>query len=52
MNHNTSVTLANKLDVRSVMHGQVSLATVIHEAINGCKKPEDSLKACFQNVNI
>ena len=34
--------LANELDVRSVLHGQVSLAAVnqicvIHEAMNGCK---------------
>ena len=39
----TSVSLlANEFDVRSVFHGQVSLAAVnqirvIHEAINGCK---------------
>ena len=39
----TPVTLlANKFDVRSVLHGQVSLAAVnqmceIHEAMNGCK---------------
>ena len=44
--------LANELDVRSVLHGQVSLAAVsqscvIHEAMNGCKKSNDSL-----NVNI
>ena len=34
--------LGNEFDVRSVLHGQVSLATVIqmcviHEAMNGCK---------------
>ena len=34
--------LANELDVRSELHGQVSLAAVnqfyvIHEAMNGCK---------------
>ena len=34
--------LPNELDVRSVLHGQVSLAVVnqicvIHEAMNGCK---------------
>ena len=44
--------LANEFDVRSVLHGQVSLAAVnqiyiFHEAMNGCK-----LKACFENVNI
>ena len=39
----TRVTLlANKLDDRSVLHGQVNLAAVnqicvIHEAMNGCK---------------
>ena len=49
--------LANEFDVRSVLHGQVSLAAVnqiyvIHEAMNGCKKSKDSLKARFENVNI
>ena len=34
--------LANEFDVRSVLHGQVSLAAVnqncvIHEVMNGCK---------------
>ena len=34
--------LANEIDVRSVLHGQVSLAAVnqiyvIHETMNGCK---------------
>ena len=34
--------LANEFDVRSLLHGQVSLAAVnyinaIHEAMNGCK---------------
>ena len=48
--------LASEFDVRSVLHGQVSLAAVnemyvIHEAMNGCKKSKDSLKACFENVN-
>ena len=47
--------LANELDVRSVLHGQVSLAAanqirVIHEAMNGCKKSKESLKDCFLNV--
>ena len=47
----------NELDVRSVLHGQVSLAAVnhicvIHEAMNGCKKSKGSLKNCFENVNI
>ena len=50
--------LANEFGVLSVLHGQVSLAAVnqiwfIHEAMKGCKKKsEDSLKACFENVNI
>ena len=51
--------LANELDVRSVLHRQVSFAAVnqicvIHEAMN-CfkkKKSKDSLKDCFENVNI
>ena len=43
VNHTTRVSLlANEFDVRSVLHGQVSLAavnqiSVIHEAINGCE---------------
>ena len=49
--------LANKIYVPSVLQGQVSLAAVnqicvIHEAMNGCKKSKDSLKDCFENVNI
>ena len=50
--------LANEFDVRSDLHGQMSLAAVnqiyvIHEAMNGCKKKsKGSLKACFKNVNI
>ena len=40
VNHNTSVT--SKFDVRSILHGQVSLAAinqiyVFHEAMNCCK---------------
>ena len=36
------IILANEFDVRSLLHGQVSLAAVnqillIHEAMNGCK---------------
>ena len=46
--------LVNEFDVRSVLHGQVSLEAVsqicvIYEVMNGCK---DSLKDCFENVNI
>ena len=50
--------LENKFDVQSLLHWQVSLAAVnqiyvFHEAMNGCKrKSKDSLKACFENVNI
>ena len=49
--------LANKLGVRSVLHGQVSLTAinqiyVFYEAMNDCKNLKDSLKACFENVNI
>ena len=47
--------LANEFDVRSVLHGQVSLAgvnqiCVIHEAVNDCKKSKASLKDCFENL--
>ena len=49
--------LANEFDVQSVLHRQVSLAVVnqicvIHEAMKGCKKSKDLLKACFENVNM
>ena len=45
--------LANEFDVRSVLHGQVSLAAVnqmslILEAMKGCKKSKDSLKNCYK----
>ena len=48
--------LANKFGVRSVLHGQVSLAAVneiyvFHEAMNS-SKAKDSLKACLENANI
>ena len=58
MSITTSVSLlANEFDVRSILHGQVTLAAVnqiyvTHEAINGCKKSNDSLKVCFENANI
>ena len=47
--------LANEFDVRSVLHGQVSLPAVnhigvMHEAMNGCKN--HSLKDCSENVSI
>ena len=49
--------LVNEFDVRSVLHGQVSLADVnqiceVHEAMNGCKTTKDLLKDSFENVNI
>ena len=49
--------LANEFDVQCVLHRQVSLAAVDqiyvnHEAMKDCKKSNDSLKACFENVNI
>ena len=50
--------LANKLNVQSVLYGQVSLAVVnqiyvFHEAMNGYKNLKiDSLKDCYENVNI
>ena len=48
--------MANEFYVRSILHGQVSLAAineirVVHEAMNGCKS-KDSLKDCFENLNI
>ena len=49
--------LTNDFDVRSILHGQVNLAAdnqmyVFNEAMNGCKKYKDSLKTCFENVNM
>ena len=49
--------LANGFDVRSVLHGRVSLAAasqmyVIHEAIKRLRKYKEILEACFENVNI
>ena len=46
--------LANEFDVGRGLHGQVSFAAVnqicvIHEAMKGCKKSKDSLKACVRN---
>ena len=32
--------------------GSCQLICVIHEAMNGCKKSNGSLKNCFENVNI
>ena len=50
--------LANEFDVRSVLHGQVSLAAVnqicvIHKAMKVfIIKTKDLLKAWFENVNL
>ena len=50
--------LANEFDVRSVLHGQVSLAAVnqiddFHEAIyERLQKSKDVLQACFEDINI
>ena len=49
--------LGNEFDVPSVLHGQVSLVAVnqifvIHEAMKRLQKSKDSLKDCFENVNI
>ena len=35
-----------------VFHGKWGHIYVFHEVMNGCKKSKDSLKACFENVNI
>ena len=45
--------LANKFDVRSVLHGQASLAAVnqmcvIHEAMNGCKNLKIHLRLALK----
>ena len=49
--------LANKFDVRSVLHVHVSLEAVsqiyvINEAMNSWKNLKNSIKASFENVNI
>ena len=58
VNHNTVSLLANVFEVRSVLHGQVSLAAVnqmcvIHETMYGCKNLKIHLinKDCFENLN-
>ena len=55
----TSVSLlANESDIRSALHGQVSLAAVNDIVCDSCgyerlQKCKESLKkACFENVNI
>ena len=54
----TPVTLlTNDFNNRCILHAQVSLSAVnhinvFHEDMNGYKKYIDSLKACFENVNI
>ena len=48
--------LANRFDVRSILHVQVSLAAVDQICYSlgfvRLQKSSDSLKACFENVNI
>ena len=49
--------LANEFDVQSELHGQVSLAAVNQILCHlwgyeWLQKSKDSLKACFENVNI
>ena len=39
-------------DVRSELHGQVSLAAVNQIVSFMLQNSKDSLKACFENVNI
>ena len=57
VNHNASITSANEFDVskriaRASELGSCQSICVIHEAMNGCIKSKDSLKDCFENVNI
>ena len=57
VNHNTSITSGNEIDVRSVLHGQVSFAAVslILYNLRGYEWMQisnDSLKDNFENVNI
>ena len=49
--------LANELDIRSELHGQVSLIAVNQILCRSCgyvrlRNSKDLLKACFENVNI
>ena len=57
VNHNTSITIANECGVLSALHGQVSLAAVNQILCNSrgyerLQKSKDSLKDCFENVNM
>ena len=40
------------VDLDQVSLAAVNQICVAHEAMNGCKKSKDSLKAYFENVNI
>ena len=42
--------LANKFDVRSVLHAQASLC--LSRGYERLRKSKDSYKACFEKVNI
>ena len=45
--------LVNEFDVQSILHGQARLATLyLSWGYERLQKPKDSLKACFENVNI
>ena len=47
--------LSNEFNVKSVLHEQMSLAAVSHIHVfheSMMQKSKDSLKACFENVNI
>ena len=44
--------LVNEVDVRSILHGLVSLATVNQVCAEWLQKAKDSSIDCFENVNI
>ena len=59
LKHNCHFWQMNLMFQAYILQGQVRLAGVnhiyvFHEVFNGCKKKKskDSLKACFQNLNI
>ena len=49
--------LANKFNVRSKLHGQISLAAINQilfrsRGYERLQKSKDSVKACFENIDI
>ena len=50
VNHKLVSFLANEFDVRSVLHGQMSLNVVDQMYVERLQKSKDLLKACFENV--